>query len=86
MGSSASQPWQVLDWSPERNYSREHRISEWNELEPKNAEYYDGQRFFTVSRNLYPDYSRGWIYGYDQDPDYWHRVLTADEDGNYEDI
>ncbi len=79
MGQVGSRPFEVIDWSPERNFSQEHNISEWHELEPKNAGYYDGTRFFVVSRELYPSYTRGWIYGYNQDPDYWYETLLSEE-------
>lgn len=84
MGTTPSKAFEVIDWSPNRNFSKEHRINEWYDQEPKNAEYYSGERFFKVSRNLYPDYTKGWLYGYNEDTSYWHRVLTCDEDGCYE--
>jgi len=71
MGISISK-YEVLDWSVNRNFSKEHNISEWYDVEPKNSEYYDGTRFFKVSRSLYPSYTRGWIYGYQsENADYW---------------
>jgi len=79
MGHGVSK-WDVIDWNPERNVSKEHRISAWEELEPKNSEYYDGTRFFRVSRNLYPSYTRGWIYGYNYDNDYWYDSLITPMD------
>ena len=73
MGSAASSTsYDLHDWSHERNVSVEHRISEWTNLGTKNLSYYDGERFFKVSRSLYPSYTKGWIYGYyDEDSDYW---------------
>lgn len=63
MGTTPSR-FMVLDWSVERQFSQEHNISEWEEFEPKNTEYYEGTRFFKVSKSLYPQYTRGWLYGY----------------------
>jgi hypothetical protein len=55
MGNSHSHPrWECHAWAAERNFSIEHKISAWDELEPKNIEYYDGTRFFTVPLHLYP--------------------------------
>tara|TARA_R100000734_G_C3235172_1_gene41756 strand:- start:156 stop:401 length:246 start_codon:yes stop_codon:yes gene_type:complete len=79
MGASQSK-WVVHDWSVNRNMSQEHRISAWEELEPKNSEYYDGTRFFKVSRRLYPSYTKGWIYGYDHDSNYWYDSLITPEE------
>ena len=76
MGAGLSR-WEVIDWSVNRNVSQEHRISAWQELEPKNAEYYDGTRFFKVSRGLYPSYTKGFIYGYNHDTDYWYDTLIV---------
>ena len=69
--------WSVIDWSVNRVQSAEHRISAWEELPVKNAEYYDGTRFFKVSRNLYPSYTKGWLYGYKYDNDYWYETLIT---------
>ena len=79
MGHGISK-WSVIDWSVNRNVSQEHRISAWQEMEPKNAEYYDGTRFFKVSRGLYPSYQKGWLYGYNQDTDYWYDTLIVPVD------
>ena len=74
MGISNSK-YEIMDWSVNRNHSVEHNISEWYDLEPKNSEYYDGTRFFKVSRSLYPSYTRGYIYGYNEDADYWKNLF-----------
>ena len=82
MGNTKSK-YEVIDWSVNRNYSKEHHISEWEDLEPKNSEYYDGTRFFKVSRNLYPSYTRGWIYGYTENAEYYKDLLYI-ENESYE--
>ena len=75
--------YEVIDWAVNRNYSKEHNISEWEDLPIKNSEYYDGSRFFKISRNLYPSYTRGWLYGYTEDADYWKNQLYI-ENESYE--
>ena len=72
---SASSKYELHDWSHDRNVSVEHRISAWEDLGTKNIEYYSGDRFFKVSRSLYPSYTRGWIYGYDENPAYWYDLF-----------
>jgi len=50
-----------------RNFSAEHKISAWIGLPPKNADYYNGQRFFKVSKDHYRCYQKGYIYGHSYD-------------------
>ena len=78
MGNSHSK-WEVLDWAVNRHCSQAHNISAWYEIKLKNSEYYDGTRFFTVSRSLYPNYTKGVLYGYEQDNDYWYNALSENE-------
>jgi len=82
MGNNKSR-FEVIDYAEKRNYSKKYNISEWETIEPKNSEYYDGTRFFKVSRSLYPSYTKGWIYGYDEDADYWKDLFYI-ENENYE--
>ena len=83
MGNTSCK-YEVLDYSVNRNYSKEHHISEWEEIPVKNSEYYDGTRFFKVSRSLYPSYTKGWIYGYyPEDAKYWKDLLYI-ENESYE--
>ena len=71
MGASQSR-FEVLDCAENRNLSIEHKISEWTVFPPKNSEYYDGTRFFKVPRHLYPQYTKGIFYGYNESID-WHK-------------
>lgn len=45
---------------------------------PKNSEYYSGKRFVKVPRFLYPQYTRGFLYGYTIDPNYWANVWPTE--------
>ena len=56
-----------------RNFSREHNISMWEQTAPKNSEYYDGSRFFKVGKDKYSRYTRGYLYG-------WNEQDEEDED------
>ena len=42
---------------------------------PKNADYYNGKRFFKTSRAMYPQYTHGWLFGYYVDDSYFQRIL-----------
>ena len=45
-------------------FSSTHHLSSWEQHENKNIEYYKGNRNFKISRRHYPQYTRGYIYGY----------------------
>lgn len=50
-----------------------------NLLEPpmdelKNKAYYEGKRFFKVSRRHYREYTRGYIFGYYHDDEFWDKM------------
>ena len=45
-------------------YSKELKLSCWGSYNSKNFDYYNGKRFFKISRRHYRDYQRGYIYGY----------------------
>ena len=47
-----------------RNFSQEHDISAWERTPAKNADYYNGNRFFKVDESMYRCYQPGWVYGY----------------------
>lgn len=47
------------------------KLSAWDKYPSKNAEYYQGDRFFKISRKHYPQYTRGYIYGYYEDENYY---------------
>jgi len=66
---STSDP-KLIEYSLNRNLSSIHTLTEWDNVGEKNFRYYTGQRFFRVSRRHYPQYTRGWIYGYYEDKDY----------------
>ncbi len=71
----AYQSHEVLDWSVNRNRSVEHSINEWDEIGVKNADYYMGKRFCKIPRHLYPQYQRGYIYGYYEDIEYFKELI-----------
>ena len=66
MGNNPSLP-VVTDVVYNRNFSQQHNVSEWTKFRPKNDDYYNGSRFFRVSRSLYPYYNRGLLWGYSID-------------------
>ncbi len=39
-------------------------VEEFSENANKNIEYYDGTRFFKTPNSLYPNFTRGWFYGW----------------------
>ena len=45
-------------------YNKELKMSCWESYNAKNWEYYNGNRFFKISRKNYRDYQRGLVYGY----------------------
>jgi len=74
MGTPSSKP--VLEgWHQNRNQSKELGITEWDAMKPKNFEYYANQRFCRIPRHLYPQYQKGYIYGYYEDAGYWKALI-----------
>jgi len=74
MGTTSSKP--VLEgWRENRNQSQEMGITEWDAVKPKNYEYYSGERFVRIPRHLYPQYTKGYLYGYTEDPNYWKALI-----------
>lgn len=58
-------PKTVEEFSINRNLSKIHSITEWDNMMKDNYKYYNGERFFKISRRFYKyRYTRGWIYGY----------------------
>tara|TARA_Y100001963_G_scaffold103375_1_gene142276 strand:+ start:1104 stop:1355 length:252 start_codon:yes stop_codon:yes gene_type:complete len=53
------------------SYNRCLKLSAWDYHNPKNFDYYSGERFCKISRSLYPQYTRGYIYGYYEDENYF---------------
>jgi len=45
-------------------YSKDLKLSCWSTYNSKNFDYYNGKRFFKISRKNYRDYSRGYVFGY----------------------
>ena len=70
MGSTESSM-TVVDYSPNSNFSEKHNISAWTKFKPKNDDYYKGNRFCKISRSLYPQYTRGYLWGYYEDTSYY---------------
>ena len=52
-------------------WNRRLKLSAWDYHNPKNFDYYTGERFFKISRRFYPQYTRGYIYGYYEDDNYY---------------
>jgi len=50
-------------------------ITEWDAVKPKNYEYYSGERFVRIPRHLYPQYTKGYLYGYNEDANYWKALI-----------
>ena len=46
----------------------------WKQYPPKNEEYYKGKRFFKISRGLYPQFTKGWLYGRYENEDYYKKL------------
>jgi hypothetical protein len=45
-------------------YNKDLKMSCWEKYNAKNFNYYNGKRFFKISRKHYSCYTRGLIYGY----------------------
>jgi hypothetical protein len=45
-------------------YNKDLKMSCWEKYNSKNFDYYNGKRFFKISRKHYSYYTRGLIYGY----------------------
>ena len=45
----------LLDFQPHSNSSYEYNLHAWEKTKPKNWDYYNGKRFFKISRSLYPN-------------------------------
>jgi len=58
-------PKTVEEYQNNRHLSQIHSITEWEDLGDKgNYKYYTGERFFKISRRFYPQFTRGYIFGY----------------------
>jgi hypothetical protein len=73
MGATESH--EVLDWSVNRNRSVEHSINEWDETGVKNADYYLNKRFCKIPRHLYPQFQKGYLFGYYEDCQYFKDLI-----------
>ena len=60
--------------SHEMDFNQKLKISAWDTHPPKNFDYYMGDRFTKISRRHYPEYIRGYLWGYYYDPDYEDRI------------
>ena len=49
-------------------YNKELELSAWFGHNAKNFDYYNGNRFFKISRRHYPEYTAGKIWGYWYNP------------------
>ena len=68
MGQSIS--YELEEYLPKRMpFSKFYKISEWTVYEKnKNYEYWIGKRFCKIPLEFYPDYEKGYIYGYRHTP------------------
>lgn len=58
-------PKNVEEFQINRQLSKIHQITEWDNIGDKgNYKYYNGERFFRVSRRHYPQFKRGYLWGY----------------------
>jgi hypothetical protein len=66
MGSWFSKEDLILEESSSQRlpYDRLLKMSEWDYVPAKNFDYYAGKRFTKISRRFYPEYTRGYLYGY----------------------
>ena len=62
------------------DYNEELKISGWDTYPSKNIDYYKGERYFKVSRSLYPQYTRGYLYGYYEDENYYKPLESLEEE------
>ena len=77
----------VEDFQPNQNESFEYNIHTWMKTKPKNVQYYTGERFFKISRSLYPnEFQRGLIYGYSYLPQYHYTNYIEDDNSEDNDI
>ena len=65
------------------DYNGKLKISAWDTYKAKNAEYYTGERYFQVSRSLYPQYTRGYIFGYWEDENYYIPISVEETGETY---
>ncbi len=49
----------------------------------KNKDYYSGDRFFKVSRGLYPNYNDGYLWGRYEDKTYWFNLGWDEKTQSY---
>ena len=51
----------------------------WSYEKPKNFDFYfTNKRCIKISRKLYPQYKRGYLYGYWEDLDYWDKLAQEE--------
>lgn len=71
----------VEDYQTHSNESFEYNLYSWEHTKPKNWDYYNGKRFFKISRSLYPnEFERGLIYGYTYVPQYHYTTFLQEEE------
>jgi len=61
-------------------YNKELKLSDWEGYNAKNYDYYSGKRMFKVSRSLYTEYDRGYLYGYYYNPYELARDIEDEDD------
>lgn len=61
-------------------YNSQLKLSAWSGHNSKNFDYYNGNRFCKISRRHYPEYTRGYIYGY------WYSPMEIIEEEDSENL
>jgi len=56
-------------------YNKSLELSAWYGYNAKNFDYYNGNRFCKISRKHYPEYTRGYLFGY-----WYNPIETIEED------
>ena len=62
-------------------YSKDLQISCWEKYNAKNFDYYNGKRFFKISRKNYRDYQVGFVFGYYYNGE---NYVSDDDEDEYE--
>ena len=65
-------------------WNRQDAPNAWTKYPPKNEEYYKGKRFFKISRGFYPQFTKGYLWGRYENPDYYKEIgYVKDSSGNW---
>lgn len=56
--------YELEDFRPNKNESFYYNIHYWDDISPKNFEYYFNRPTTKISRKYYPQYEKGYLFGY----------------------